>query len=262
MLLAVLAFIIVVVIYQAIVALLSFGLGYRTLLHFGKVDSMPYFNRFWSNSRVLAIYAAPSIFLLALTAFLLGALLYSPKDNVQWRWVAFWLMVFSAILGTTLLSTSFVSALVAKGSLYQGFAVVTSWFGLSSAWSIGFITIAGFINIALGFISSPVLLKLAPPDFMIRKEKKSPAGIIVNSFMIPLALLGVVAFFLSYPGHVSFFALMLCHALLWLPGLFTISLASVGSRRSRGKTTTESHSSYLLLGLTVSLIIIIRIFFI
>ena len=258
--LAALAFIVVVLFYQLIIGLISLGLGYQTHVHFGKVDTMPYYNRYWSNSRVLALYAFPAIFFLFVTAFVLCALLFAPEEG-NWRWVAFWVMVFSALLSSSLLSMSLISAMVARGSLYQGFAVVSSWFGLSSAWSISFITLAGFINIALGFVCSPVLLKLAPPDFILRKEKKSPMGIVINSFICPIILLFPIAILLSYPGYGSFFAVMFAHFLFWLPGLFTISLAKVGERRSRGKTTPETYSSYWLVGLTLSLIIIIRIFF-
>jgi hypothetical protein len=257
---AALAFIGVVLFHQFMVGTVSYLLGYQTHIHFGKVDSLPAINRFWSSTRVLALYALPSALLLFLSLFILLALLFAPKNEIEWRWTAFWVMVFSALMGTTELSISLISALTSKGSLYQGYAVITSWFGLSLTWSIGFIILSGLINISFGFICSPALLDLAPPDFIVKKISNTHREIVLNTFVYPILLLVPIAALLSYPGYLSFFAVMFFHACLWFPGLFSESKASVNKRRSRGKSL-ESHSNYLLVGLTVLLVIIIRIFF-
>ena len=256
----VLSFISVVLLYQLEVGSVSCALGYETHIRFGKVDSFPQFNRCWSGTRVLALYAIPSLLLVLFSVFILIALLFAPKGNINRRWIAFWTMIVSALLGTTLMSISLISALSVNGSLFQGFAVVTRWFGLSLYWSIGFLILSGVINIAFGFLCSEVLLNLAPPDFIIRDEKNSPRAVVLNTFVYPMLILFPVAIVLSYPGHLSFFVVMLFHACLWLPGLFNISETSLRKRRSRGKNVTL-HSNYLLCGLALVLIIVVRLFF-
>ena len=256
----VLSFIAVVLLHQLTIGAISLALGYETHIHFGKVDSFPQVNRFWSGTRVLALYALPSVGLIMASAFMLIALLFAPKGDINWRWVAFWLMIVAVLLGTTLMSISLISELIVNGSLFQGFAVVTRWFGLSIYWSIALLILSGVINIAFGFLCSEVLLNLAPSDFIIRDERNSPRTVVINTFVYPMLLLFPVAIALSYPGHFFFFVVMFFHACLWLPGLLNISETSLRKRRSRGKNVAL-HSNYLLCALAIAGIIVVRLFF-
>ena len=257
-LLSTLAFIAVVLFHQLLVASMSYVLGYETRIHFGKVESLPHLTEYWGSNRVLLLYAFPAVLLLTISGLLMAGFWFGPQKVSSWTWFKFWLMVFSLLLATTLMSLSLFSMLAVKGGLFQGFAVVTHWYGMSFFWTMIFVILSIILNFSFGFLSSSVLLYLAPADFMIKEGKRHPQKIVLNAYVYTLLLLYPIAIALSFPRYWSFFSIMFIYACLWLPGLFNISNDSLRKRQAR-KENLESYSNYLLMGLALALIIVIRI---
>ena len=234
-------------------------LGYDTHIHFGKVESMPHDVKFWNGNRVLILYLMPPLVFLFISIFLLGGLLYGRQTVNGWRWFRFWFMVFSVLLSTTLMTLSLFSVFTTKGSLFQGFSVVCYWYGLPLICPIILIILSGVINFGLGFLCAPVLLHLAPED-SAKEWKKRPSRVVLYSFILPVAALFFLALVLSFPGYCLFFDVLFVHACLWLPGLFTASTASLRDRRSSTRTI-KPELNYLMAGITLVFVVLIRIFF-
>jgi hypothetical protein len=257
---ATIMFILVVMSHQLAVGILSHFMGYETHIYFGKVDSSSHLNKFWSSTRVVLLYAFPTLLLLLISGILLAGFYWSPRQLNIWRWLRFWVMVFAALFSTTMLSLPLITTILEKGSLYQGFVVIFHWFGASGGWAIFLFAVSVIANFTVGFLCSPILTYLAPPDFMVRKGKKHPRRIVMNSFVLVILLIFPISIFLSSPFFRTFFIVMFIHAILWLPGLFNINNQSLINRSSR-KNIIQPYSNYLLGGLTLSLIILVKIFF-
>jgi len=257
---AAVAFMGVIMLYQLMLGVLSYTLGYTTVIHFGKVDSSSHLVKYWSDARVLLMYGFTSLLVLLVSFVLLAGFFFGPATINVWIWLKFWAMVFSTLLATTMMSLPIINTMLEKGSLHQGLAVVGFWFGTPMLWKFVLLGLSVIINFVFGLLSSAFLVYLAPPDFMKRKGKKSASRIVLNSFVYVIILLFPVAMFLSYPYYRSFFILLFLHSLLWLPGLLNISTESLIHRSSRLEITIP-FSNYILGGTVLSLIVLIRIFF-
>jgi len=262
---AALAFIAVVVLNELLIGTISYALGYVTHVFFGRVESSPHYNVYWNNIRVLALYAFPPLFILLVAIILVGIVAFGPLAMNTATWFRFWFMFFSMLLSTTLLTLTLFSTMTANSSLFQGFAILTYWFGIPELVSIILIIISLLLNFAAGFLCSRSFFYIAPSDFMIKEGKRYPRKIVITAFIYAVLIVFGIAIGLSYPNYWSFFAIMFFHACLWLPGFFTISAESVMKRASKKKfKDTEmvgTRRTYILIALTIALIIIIRVIF-
>ena len=260
---ATLAFIVVILLNELLVGTISRVLGYVTHVFFGRVESLPHYNVYWNNIRVLALYMFPPLVILMVGVILLGIIAFGPLVMNTATWFRFWVMFFAVLLGTTLLTLTLFSTMTANSSLFQGFAIVTYWFGLPELVSIIIVILSFLLNFAAGFLCSRALFYIAPSDFMIKEGKRYPKKIIITSFIYTVLFVLLIAIGLSYPDYWSFFAIMFFHACLWLPGLLTISTESVMNRASKKKVTNvviiETRHNYLLIGFTLVLIILLRL---
>jgi len=256
---AVTAFLCVIMVYQLFLGTLSYLLGYETHVYFGKVDSFPQANKFWSSNRVMIMYALPPFLLLIFSAFFFALILFSPGEVNRWKWFAYWIAVFATLLGTSLMCLAPVPALSMPMSTFQGFAVVVSWFQLGIIWPVVLISISCTINIVLGYICSPVLIKLSPSSVIVKKDRRGKE-IIMHAFLYPVILVAFVAFILSYPRSVTFFIIFFLQVFFWLPGLYSINPKTLTRRGSRG-TPGKPTSNYLLFTMVIIAIVVIRIFF-
>ena len=257
---AALAFICVILFYQFLVSGISLALGYETHIHFGKVESLPHRIDYWSNTRVLILYFFPPVLLLVVGIGILGVLLLgSPKINF-WTWFRFWLMVFSLLFSTTLLSLSFYSWAAASKPVFQGFAVIVRWYGLTYIWSVIFASFAVILNFAVGFACSYILINVAPGDFMVKKGKRYPRKIVLTSFVYTILFVFVVSMILSYPDSINLFLIMFGQSILWLPGLLNITNESLRKRKiSRNKLEIMSFTPYKLFIALAILTLVVRI---
>lgn len=257
---AALAFLGVVMFYQLFVAILSLAYGFETHVHFGSVDSLPHEVKFWNDTRVVSLYALPSILMLLIgITLIVGFFLGSRLVNV-WGWAKFWVMVFSILFANTMLSLSMLNVVMRKGSLFQGFSVICYWYGTGNTGKGILFSISILLDFAASLFALSSFLYLAPRDFN-RKKRKKPARLIFFSYLCVIIVLFPVAIFLSFPYYEAFFAVMFIHALLWVPGLLLgISNEALIKRSSRNKME-QPYSNYVLSGLTLAMIILIRIFF-
>jgi hypothetical protein len=257
---AVLAFIAVMLSYIMILGSLSYATGFDTHIHFTHVDSLEHDVDQWDTDVVLALFALPSFLFLLFSAFLYVSMLSNPQTLTIWKWFKFWFMAFSVLLSTTLMSVSVSSASTrVQGPFYQGFAPLLHWFGASPFFAIVLLLLSFIMNVSFGFIVSPVLMYLAPSDFIVAAKRRNPNKIVFNSFIYTLPAVLLIAILLSLPDYYPFFVIMFFHAVLWLPGLFNISSDSLTKRQSRPKIS-KIYSVYLMTGLILFLLIIIRIF--
>jgi hypothetical protein len=257
---AALAFMIVIMLHQFFVGSISYILGYVTKVHFGKIESLPHYDVYWNSTRVVAMYAIPTFLLLLLAGVCIASCLFGSQGVNIWMWLRFWIMVFSLLLGTTLMTLALCSTLSVSGSLYQGFGVIVHWFDLHIFWSILLITLAIALNFGFGLASSAIIMYLAPSDFMIKKGKKHPQKIVLNSFIYTMIFVFLIALAFSVPSYWQFFFVMFFLSLFWLPGLFIISNDTLRKRASRGEVF-ESRVNYFLVITTLVLIGIIFLFF-
>ena len=194
---------------------------------------------------------------------LLGIIAFGPLVLNIATWFRFWAMFFAILLGTTLLTLTLFSTMTANSSLFQGFAIVTYWYGLPELVSIIIVILSFLLNFASGFLCSRALFYIAPSDFMVKEGKRYPRKIIITSFIYTVLFVFLIAIGLSYPDYWSFFAIMFFHACLWLPGLLSISTESVMNRASKKKATNVvtigTRHNYVLICLTIALAITIRL---
>lgn len=258
------SFILAIVIYQILVAVMSKALGYTVDFHFGKVDTLPHSHAYWSGGRVLVLFSIPSLFMMVLSAFFsIGLLGETPVVTIA-IWLRFWFVFFGTLIGTTLLTLSlFPKFLSSSGGSYfhQGFSVIASWFDLSELWVLLLFSLSVIINLVMGFVMSSSFFYLSPSDNMIRHvQKKYPTRTIVKSFLYTVFLTFGVSVILSYPDYFKFFIVLFLHAFFWLPGLMFVSTDAIVQRSNRKKDMGSELNHFLLIVL-VLLVISIRIFF-
>jgi hypothetical protein len=257
---AAIAFISVMLIYQLFVAGISVILGYETHVHIGKVDSLPHTIDHWSSNRVLLLYVFPPLFLLVVGLSMMAVLLFgSPKVN-YWTWFRFWFMVFSILFASTLMSLSFYSWTQVTRSLFQGFAVLIRWFGLTYIWAVLSVAFSIILNFSLGFAASFVLIPIARGNFIVRRGKRYAREIILTSFACTIISVFLIAIILGYPGNAKLFLIMFSHSILWIPGLLNISNEAMRRRKGMKTQNPQPPSLYLQIGILVVLIVLIRVF--
>ena len=261
---AAISFIVAVLVYQFSIVLLSAALSYSVEFHFGKVDTLPHINAFWSGTRVLVLYSIPALLLLFISAFLTIDLLPGAQVVNLKLWFRFWLVFFGILIGSTLLTLSlFPMFTFSNGTNYffQGFSVIASWYYLSVQWALLLFVISVGLNITMGYVLSTSFFYMSPPDFVIRYgKKKYPRRIILRSFFFTLILIIPIAVVLSYPLYYKFFLILFLHALLWLPGLMQISTDALLQRSIRNEAL-KPKLNYLLFAVLALMIILVRIFF-
>ena len=257
---AALAFMSVMVLYQTFVAGISVVLGYETHIHIGKVDSLPHSIDYWSNTRVLLLYFFPPMFLLAVGLSMMAVLLFgSPKVN-YWTWYRFWFMLFCILFASTLMSLSFYSWTQVTRSLFQGFAVIVRWYGLTYIWSVLSVAFSIILNFSIAFAGSYILIPIARGDFMTRRGKRHRREIVMTSFISTLLCVFVISVIIGYPGNVKLFTIMFSHSILWIPGLLNISDEAMRRRKGMKTQNPAMPSLYLQIGILAVLIILIRLF--
>ena len=255
---AVFAFLAVVLTHQLIVGVLSYVLDYDTQVTFGKVISKPYDTRNWSSNRVLAMYVAPSVFFIVAAISIAVYMLYTVKVVKGLYRFFFWVMVFSVLFVTAQFTLAPLAATIGKGSLYQGISVAAAWWGVDTFRLLIFSLLALLINIVFGFIGFRLLMQFSPL-FTPGQKQVGQRDTIRYYFIYPIAMLMPVALLLAYPNSLVFFAAMLLHAILWLPGLYIKSQVGYRFEGTVAKATKIS-TGYLLPVVVLLMVILIRIF--
>ena len=260
---SVLSFITVILFYQFLVVFLSYALGYHVEFHFGKVNTLPHLNAFWSGNRVMVIYTLPALIIMIGCSFFLIDLLPGVKTVTLWLWFRFWIMCFSLLLSTTLFTLSLFPVFTfstGENYYFQGFSVVASWYSLSSLWAVLLLLVAIIINILAGYLISSVLFYISPSDFWTKSGRRYPRQIIFKAFLMTVVCLIPISTLLSYPHYYMFFLIMFLHAVFWLPGLLQISTEAILQRSIR-VDETPAKPSYYLIAFVFILIMILLIFF-
>lgn len=254
-LLAAIAFIVVVLSHQFLSAFVSHMFRYKTQVSFSEVVSKPFEYKYWSSARVLILYAMPTVLFLFLAVALASFLLYSSKKVTNWYRFLFWIMVFSVLFISAQLTSSPLGNIIARGAFYKGIAVVAFWWGVKSQTLLIFSLASLALNILFGFLTSRLLIRFTPSYSMVQ-EQAARRKFILTYFLLPLILIMPLAAFLSYPDGVAFFAVVLMHGLLWLPGFF-IRGYQYENVSARG---TKISLGYALPTLLLIAVILIRIF--
>lgn len=256
---SVLGFIMAVVFHQLLVYMASIALGYETTFSFGKVELKPFDVQYWSNMRVVFIYALPTLFILTLSAFLVGWLLRPNRPIKNWYLVVFWFITFSVLYLTAEMTIAPVSSLIGRGTMYQGMSVMVRWFDLQIYWTIALVILALLINISFAYFGFKVLYFYRPSSRNMYMSKYL-RQIVSSNFIYPLLLLLPLAVVIAYPDSMLFFVIMLLHGLAWLPGFFIRSKYLKSSeKRKRIKRVTPA-AGYVMLVVIVLLIIALRLF--
>lgn len=256
---AALGFLFVVITHQLLLGFMSRALGYETQITFGSVISKPFDNRYWSTSRVLAMYLLPSLAYLSLAGFLALYLLFISQKVNRLYWFLFWIMTFSVLIISTQFTLAPIGAFISKGAIYQGVSVVANWWGIDSFKLLSLSFLSLLLNILFGIISFKMIIQLSPARSTLKSRSQQRVVIWVY-FIIPIVLLLPVAVFLAYPDSILVMTVMLLHAVFWLPGLFMKSYAGY---RYEGKITQASETSttnYGIVALLVLALILTRIF--
>ena len=153
-----------------------------------------------------------------------------------------------------------VNVIMNKGSLFQGFSVICYWYGTGTTGKVILFAAAVIINFAASIFTTPNLMYLAPRDFN-RKKRRKHSRIIIYSYLCTLVLIFPIAIFLASPFYQAFFIIMFLHGCSWLPGLFIgLSNEAIVKRSSRN-LMEQPFSNYKLAGVTLAVIILIKIFF-
>jgi|GEM_PF-3327837 len=256
---AALSFITVVIFFESLFSGLAVALGYKLHVHFGAVDTLPHDIKYWSDFRVNLLFAFPSIASLFLGGLLTLRFFLESKAQSIWAWVRFWVMVFFILYATTELSLALINVVMNKGALYQGFSVTCYWYGITNLGKVVLFVIALIIDFVASLFASPILFYLAPRDFN-RKKRKKTGRVVVYSYFLTVLFIFPIAIFLSFPAYHSFFVVMFIHALLWVPGLMNVSNESL-IKRSSGGDLIQPYSNYVLLGITIAAVVIIKVVF-
>ncbi|MBP6731106.1 MAG: hypothetical protein KA149_03550 [Chitinophagales bacterium] len=254
---ALLGLLIVVLSHQFMLAALSKSLGYQTNMVFGKVTSAPFENQYWSDNRVLVMYAFPPVLYLLLAVAAALYLHFTRQVTTFYR-LLFWCMVFSLLFISAQLTLAPWASLVGKGPVYQGPAVVANWWGVQSQQLFWLTFVSLLLNLLLGFLSFKMVLQLSPSLSAIQK-REGQRMVIRQQFIYPLLITAVPALLLAYPATALFFLALFIHALLWLPGLF---IKTRPGFRYKGTITKSPpvELSYTLIVVLVVAVVLIRIF--
>jgi hypothetical protein len=249
-----LAFLFIVLSYQLFLWLTSIALGYETETTFGKVVSKPFENRYWSNARVLFMYALPSVAYLLLAAALAFYLLFMQKTVNTLYWFLFWCMVFSVFLISGQLTLSPFAAVISKGVLYQGIPVVTNWWGVEPMKLYGFMFLSFLLNIFWGIVSFRLVMQLSPSRNTMR-SRSNQRNVVIYYFALPIVVLLPLALILAYPNSVWYILIMLLHFILWLPGLIMKTQSGYRLERSTVIPSTADTSYFLVFLFIISFVL-------
>lgn len=257
-LVATLNFIAVVFGYQFFVGVISYLLGYETHFYFGRIVSQPFMDEYWSNNRVIVMYAIPPLAFLSLAVFLLSRLLPKKTAINRVEFYLFWLIVFLVFFVTTQMTTAPISLYYRDSQLYQGLPVLIYWFRLPILSSVVLFFLALAINLLAGYFIYPLLLKLAHTEYC--SEDRPWKGKVVRLYFVyPLLLVLIVAIILGYMYSLAYFLVMLLSSFLWGFGMW---LKDIHMYRYEGISTNRltieiGYKLPLLLGI---LVILIRVF--
>lgn len=205
--------------YQLLSAVISYSLAYKTIIHFGGIESSPHENEFWSGLRVFTLYGLPALILIALAFFNFFTLLALVEELTLFIWLRFWVMVFSLLLSTSYISIGLAQTAHLSTKLFRGLAVIAYWFDLSPIVTIFFLAIAAGLNMAAGFFCTPMFALMAPEGPSRGPKSYSQPYIVFISFAVVVLAILPFALILGYPDTLLFFSLMFFHAILWLPGM-------------------------------------------
>ncbi|MCW3126061.1 MAG: hypothetical protein JWO03_1719 [Bacteroidetes bacterium] len=213
-------FALVVLFHQGLLAFLSIKLGYETHISFLRVTSKPFDNMYWSNNRVLLLYAfPPGLLILSAGVFISRMFLYSVKKIDKWFVLSFWWSVNCLLYVSTQMTIALIAYSFGRDDLYQGIPVVINWFDVSMGMTFLFSLFTVIGNLLLGFLFYQLVMQFSPTRASVLSPTKQFATI-RSYFLYPLILMVPLGAFLSFPNRPFFFLFFLVNGLLWLPGLF------------------------------------------
>jgi hypothetical protein len=174
--------------YSASQGLAMKVLGLRAILFFGKIEMFHNPMTVWAKNLILVVYAFPMVMLLLLVVFLYYWWRGLRRSNSLLRLYVHWAYVF----GFVLLFASLVQGIF----LYQGLAVIFTWFRIPQVANqvIGTLAAAGLL--ACGFLLRTVFLRLAPSSEW--QVEQHPQRFTFLVALVPIAftflLLGPIAY--------------------------------------------------------------------
>lgn len=257
-LVATLCFIAVVFGYQLFVGILSYALGYETHFYFGRIVSQPFMDDYWSNNRVVLMYAFPPLLFLGFAIFVLIRLLPKKSPINRFEFFLFWIVVFSVFFVTTQMAVAPISLYYRDSQLYQGLPVLIYWFRLPIVTSLLFFGLALVINLLFGYSIYPLLLKLAHTEYCC-EDRPWKGKVVRLYFVFPLLLVLLVAIILGYMYSLAYFMVMLLCSFIWGFGMW---LRDLHMYRYEGISTNRLTLTigYKLPTLVFILVLFIRLF--
>lgn len=217
-----LAYVLCISLYQLVTGGVCMLLDYEPYITFNALLNLPIRPDLWSKFRVLAVFGGGALwlFISGIAAIAAIVLLNQQKGQINlFRVFLLWFVLLTWNLLFTLIATSMAGSFDMKWGLYQGLALVISWWKVPLFFTIPMAIIACIASVIMGYLVAPEFLKLI---YSSRRGADSTNRIVflLYTYVLPIIVGGVMLLPLLTEYSLIFHMCLLLNLVLISFGVF------------------------------------------